>query len=316
MMTGSETDGAIIRVTGLIYEYPGRRALTNISFAVRRETITALVGPNGAGKTTLLRCLAGLIRPFDGEIRIGGVSVLENPRRCHRMIGYLPDFYGLYDALTVGQVLRYMAAAQKVDRAAIPERVAATAEAVGLADRLGERIGRLSRGMRQRVAIAQALVHDPEILLLDEPASGLDPEARLSLSKLFVTLNRRGKTLMVSSHILAELDQYAGDLMMIRDGRLVRHLPVADEAAGTVVLRLRWAVPDLADRLGRMPGVRSVAVEDGGTAARIDVAGEPEAVRAELLRALIEADFPVTDFTAAGTGLQARYLETASGAGP
>jgi ABC-2 type transport system ATP-binding protein len=315
MITESAAEAAIIRVTGLTHEYPGRRALTDLSFAIRRGTITALVGPNGAGKTTLLRCLAGLIRPFDGDIRIGGVSVLENPRRCHRMIGYLPDFYGLYDALTVDRALRYMAAAQKLDRAAIPGRVAATAEALGLADRLGEKIGRLSRGMRQRVAIAQALVHDPEILLLDEPASGLDPEARLSLSRLFVTLNRQGKTLMVSSHILAELDQYAGELMMIRDGRLVRHLPVAGETAGTVLLRLRWAVPDLADLLERMPGVRSVALEDDGKAARIEISGEPEAARAELLRALIAEDFPVTDFTAAGTGLQARYLETASGAG-
>src|SRR6185369_9813264 len=169
---------AIACVDGLCFDYPGVRALDGVGFELERGTVTALVGPNGAGKTTLLRCLAALETPLAGRIEVAGVDVLESPREAHRRLGYLSDFFGVYDALTVEQCLVHAAAAQGVEQAAVAAAVRRTAERLGLDDRLRTVAGTLSRGLRQRLAIGQALVHAPALLLLDEPAAGLDPEAR------------------------------------------------------------------------------------------------------------------------------------------
>ena len=197
--------GPIARVAGLRFEYPGVRALDDVTFSLARGSVTALVGPNGAGKSTLLRCMAGLDAPVVGAIRIDGVDVLESPREAHRKLGYLSDFFGVYAALTVRQCLAH-AAAIHGDRDA-PLDVERTAARLGLADRLDAAAGTLSRGLRQRLAIGQAIIHSPRLLLLDEPAAGLDPEARAALAALFRDLRSDGMTLVVSSHILSELEE-------------------------------------------------------------------------------------------------------------
>ncbi|MFP6680824.1 MAG: ABC transporter ATP-binding protein, partial [Gammaproteobacteria bacterium] len=166
----------MIEVQNLIFEYPGHRAIDDVSFTINRDSVTALVGPNGAGKTTLMRCLCGLERPLSGSIIIDGIDVIENPRRSHEKIGYLSDFFGLYDELQVAQCLRYAAEANGV-RNNVSESIRQTAERLRLTERLYQHVGELSRGLRQRVAIGQAMIHNPRVLILDEPASGLDPEA-------------------------------------------------------------------------------------------------------------------------------------------
>jgi ABC-2 type transport system ATP-binding protein len=188
----------MISVENLIYEYPGHRAIDDISFTLRRGSITALVGPNGAGKTTLLKCLSALTKPFSGKIFINNLDVLKYPRESHKMMGFLPDFFGLYDNLSVYQSLSYFAMAHGAESSRIEPRVIEIVENLNLKDKLNEKVSSLSRGMRQRLGIGQAMIHDPELLLLDEPASGLDPEARYALSELFLKLNRQGKTLVVS----------------------------------------------------------------------------------------------------------------------
>ncbi|CAK0767957.1 hypothetical protein CCP3SC15_3770002 [Gammaproteobacteria bacterium] len=164
------------------------RALDQVGFSVPQGSITALVGPNGAGKTTLLRCIAGLDLPLSGKIRVDGIDVLDEPRACHRRVGYLSDSFGLYDTLTVRQCLYYAAEANGVDSARLDEAVQDTAAKLGLTDRLRQRTSELSRGLRQRVAIAQAIIHRPGVVLLDEPAAGLDPEAR----PILLTRNESG----------------------------------------------------------------------------------------------------------------------------
>ncbi len=229
----------MIEVRGLSYEYPGLRALADVSFDIARGTITALVGPNGAGKTTLLRCLAGMERPLSGSIRVNDIDVIEEPRRSHRHVGYLSDFFGLYDKLTVRQCLRYVGAANGLAADALAATVADTAAELGIHERLDQRTGELSRGLRQRVAIAQAIIHGPTVVLLDEPASGLDPEARYALGELFLTLRRRGMTLLVSSHILAELEAYSTHMLILRGGQLVEHRALAQSLETTTHMEVR-----------------------------------------------------------------------------
>ena len=161
----------MIEVENLVFDYPSKRALRGVSFSVAAGSITALVGPNGAGKTTLMRCLAGLETPVLGRAVIDGLDVHEHPRDCHRRMGYLSDFFGLYDTLTVEQCLRYRAGAQGLPAASHGVLIEKAAARTGIADRLNQKAGELSRGLRQRVAIAQAILHEPAIILLDEPAS-------------------------------------------------------------------------------------------------------------------------------------------------
>ena len=184
----------MIEVRDLVYEYPAKRALEGVSLSVAPQTITALVGPNGAGKTTLLRCLAALEPPYSGKVEIDGLDTGEAPRQIHAKLGYLPDFYGLYDDLSVRRCLTYAARAHGIAAALAPAAVEKAARGVGVADRLESRAGELSRGLRQRLAIGQAIVHEPKVLLLDEPAAGLDPQARRDLSTLLLSLRDGGMT--------------------------------------------------------------------------------------------------------------------------
>lgn len=176
----------MIEVTNLVYEYPSKRALDGINLIVRPRTITALVGPNGAGKTTLMRCLAALDAPYDGQVTIDGMNTREAPRAIHACLGYLSDFFGLYDALSVRRCLIFAARDHGLSKDGAGAAALKAAERVGLSDRLETPAAELSRALRQRLAIGQAIVHEPSVLLLDEPASGLDPEARRDLSHLLV----------------------------------------------------------------------------------------------------------------------------------
>lgn len=217
----------MISVKNLTFDYPGKRALQHISFHIEPGTITAVLGPNGAGKSTLFRCLAALETPSAGRILINALDIMEYPREAHAQMGYLPDFYGLYDDLTVSQCLHYHAMVQniKTDPATAVLR---TAQRMQIEDQLHQQAGTLSRGQRQRLAIAQAIIHHPKVLLLDEPASGLDPEARYHLSQILVLLSQEDITLLVSSHILSELEDYCSHMMIIREGLLVKHCAIED----------------------------------------------------------------------------------------
>jgi ABC-2 type transport system ATP-binding protein len=299
-----------IEVANLLFEYPGVRALDDVSFTVAAGSVTALVGPNGAGKTTLLRCLAGLELPLDGSIRVAGLDVLEEPRSVHRRIGYLSDFYGLYDALTVRQCFAHAAAAHGVAESALDQAIARTAQRLDLTELTGRRANELSRGQRQRVAIGQALIHNPQVLMLDEPASGLDPEARHALAQLFTRLSRDGMTLLVSSHILAELDEYSTDMLVMRSGRILEAKAVTD-ARNTRRVRIEFSrdVPDLAARLGAVAGMRFV--EGKGREATIEIDGAEDA-QAAALRSLVLAELPVVSFAPERENLHESYLRTVS----
>ena len=310
-----------IAVEGIRYEYPGVRALNDVSFRIKRGGVTALVGPNGAGKTTLLRCIAGLDRPMLGTIELVGIDVLEEPRLAHEQIGYLSDFYGLYDALSVRHALAYAAGAHGVRDGDIDDTVTRTAEQLEISNLLERLCSELSRGQRQRVAIGQALVHTPQVLLLDEPAAGLDPEARHALARLFTRLREGGMTLVVSSHILAELDEYSTDMLVLRDGQVIEHraLAGAKTNAGTTGVgegtgearRIRIGfthpVADIAARLAGIDGIK--LLESSDSEALIALQGNAD-TQALLLRTLLERGLPVINFAAERENLHESYLRT------
>ena len=306
-------DTATARVAGLRFEYPGVRALDDVSFTLPRGSVTALVGPNGAGKSTLLRCMAGLETPVLGDIEVAGVDVLEHPREAHRKLGYLSDFFGVYEALTVRQCLAHAAASHGGDASPSSPEVKRTAERLDLGSRLDQAAGTLSRGLRQRLAIGQAVIHAPELLLLDEPAAGLDPEARHSLAGLFRELQAAGMTLVVSSHILAELDEYSTHMLVLREGRVIEHRALSTAPVGVArALRVTLAEPDarLAEVLSATPGVGNVTVH--GANATLQWGGDM-AAQASLLRTLVEAGLPVIAFEEDRMDLNQSYLRTLPG---
>ncbi len=303
----------MIAVQNLVVDYPGTRALDDVSFAIRPGSITALVGPNGAGKTTLLRTLAALEQPIAGTVLIDGVDVLRQPRECHRKLGYLSDFFGLYDDLTVRQCLLYTACAHRIPPKRQSLAVTRAAERLGIADRLESRAGNLSRGLRQRLAIAQAIVHEPKVLLLDEPASGLDPEARHLLASLFLTLQREGMTLLVSSHILTELAEYSTDMLVLKGGVIVSQQSINTPRTATVGIRisLAEAFDGISVLLNAIGGVTEVRLE--GTSVLFSYSDDPLAQH-RLLKELIERGVPVRQFAEEQVNLQQAYLATVGAA--
>ncbi len=208
----------MISTDALTKFYDTQPAVREVSLFVPEGETCALVGPNGAGKTTLLKMLAGLLRPTSGKIEVAGVEVGVEPKRLHRMVGYVPDTFGLYDELKVWQFLEYFARAQDVAADKVERRVAAVLDLVGLAEKREARAGALSRGMRQRLVIAKTLLHAPKVLLLDEPASGLDPHARVELRDLIRQLGSLGTTIVVSSHILTELADFCTSVVIMERG--------------------------------------------------------------------------------------------------
>ncbi|WP_448506398.1 ATP-binding cassette domain-containing protein [Immundisolibacter sp.] len=299
-----------IAVENLSFEYPGVRALSEVSFCIEPASVTALVGPNGAGKSTLLRCIAGLDWPLLGSIELAGVDMLEQPRLAHRRLGFLADFYGLNDALSVRWALTYMAAAHGAGRARHRRHGAAHRQAprnrrpAGTA--LRRTVARPAPARRHR----PALVHSPPVLLLDEPAAGLDPQPRHVLARLFARLRDGGMTLLVSSHILAELDEYSNHMLVLRGGQLIEHRALTGGAAGPVrPLRLGFVSPvlDLAAMIAGISGIR--VLENADRDALLELTGN-DRTQADALRMLVERGLPLTRFAQERENLHASYLHT------
>lgn len=298
----------MIDVQNLVYEYPSRRALDGVSFSIKPGSITALVGPNGAGKTTLLRCLAALEPPYAGRVLIDGIDTRDDPRKIHELLGYLPDFYGLYEDLSVMQCLYFAARSHRLDPDAAEKAVAQVAVDVGLTDRMHQRAAELSRGLKQRLAIGQAIVHKPKVVLLDEPAAGLDPDSRRSLAELLIRLRDKGMTLIVSSHILAELDDYATEMLIIKDGKIAGGAPVSTAAEGKTILRIETASAD-PRLLSLLKAHAGFEIQESGERHATVLGADDRAGHAALLRHLIEAGIGVCVFAPQKATLEDKYFK-------
>lgn len=297
----------MIRVESLDFDYGVVRALHNVSFEVEEGSAVALVGPNGSGKTTLMRSIAGLHTPASGRILVGGVNVAENPREVHRQIGFLPDFYGLYDDLRVRDSLEFHAGAKKLSAEQGAEAIDWAVRSLGLSFQPDQRVRELSRGNKQRLAIAQAILHRPPVALLDEPASGLDPDARRQLSSLIQSLRDSGMTLMVSSHILRELEDYATHVMVIREGRM-ESFDAIDQTKGDARPLVEFVLAEPSERLAEVicaqEGVRTVSLDD--VSAVVELSAQ-ENVSA-LLDALVTAGLRVERFAPRSRSVEEVYF--------
>lgn len=303
----------MINISNLTQDFTDVRALNDVSFKVEEGAVVALIGPNGSGKTTLMRCISTLQEIQEGTIFINGIDITEEPRKIHQMIGYLADNFGLYDDLTVRNCLEYTAHSRLLDLDDATEIVENCAKEVGVFDFIDREVNTLSRGMRQRVGIAQAIIHEPKLLILDEPASGLDPEARIELSNLILKLRDRGMTILVSSHILAELEDYSTEMLIIKNGKIVEHSKLISdkkEATDKTLLKLILEVPfeTLREVLSELSESLSILEESSlELTLKLD---ELVLKQHELLRFLIKNEVPVKELASVKRNLQEEYLKT------
>src|SRR6185295_2703625 len=219
----------MIQLEDLTKEYDASSSKQGVVLATDRLNlhipagdVFGLVGPNGAGKTTTLKMICGLVVPTSGHVLVNDIDVEKQPEEAQRYIGYLADFFSLYDDLKVWEYLDYFAHAYKMETSAIPARIEEVIQKMGLETKRDAMIGGLSRGMKQRVGIGRAIIHDPPVLVLDEPTGGLDPKARVELKDLLRGLHRSGKTIFITSHILSDLEELCTSIGILEKGRLLR----------------------------------------------------------------------------------------------
>jgi ABC-2 type transport system ATP-binding protein len=211
----------IVEINSIRKEFGTTVAVNNLSLSIRKGQVVGLIGPNGAGKTTLLQILATVLTPTAGTAQLLGFNLSTDYLEVRKHIGYMPDFFNLYSDLTICECLEFFAHAYKVEPSIIPERMDRVLEYVGLGEKRNDFIRHLSRGMIQRMGVAVSLIHDPDVFLLDEPASGLDPKARIQLRNILKRLSSDGKTIVISSHILTELSGFCSHIAIMDKGKLV-----------------------------------------------------------------------------------------------
>ncbi len=262
----------MIEVQGLCMHYGPTKALDNVSFTVKKGEIVGLLGPNGAGKTTTMRILATHIMPVRGSAKIGGFNVLENPKKVRSILGYLPENAPLYPEMEVAEYLDFISQARNLTRNTKKERTDWVLTHCGLKNVYCRPIGDLSKGYRQRVGLAQALIHDPQVLILDEPTSGLDPVQIMSIRKLIKDLSKE-KTIILSTHILQETAAISDSLLIIDRGRIVGKGSV-DEIARSAQPRfktcfaVRTSASEIKNALAKIPKITKLDIlgEKGGIA--------------------------------------------------
>lgn len=318
-------------------------AVQDLNLAIPQGSLFGLIGPNGAGKTTTLRMLAGLLEPSSGQIIINGQPINQNLNELRRQIGYMPDFFGVYEDLVVWEYLDFFARCYNLPARRRAQVITELLELVDLGEKRDAYVHTLSRGMRQRLCLAHAMVHDPQVLLLDEPASGLDPRARVEMRELLRELGAMGKTVVLSSHILSELAELCDSIGIIERGNLVvsgRLEDIRAQIQGGRRLRIRILSDfETAESMlrgqpgvgtiypvtngngnGNASGSESPALPEGamplsmlpGSEMEVEFVGDENAV-AELLERMVAAKIRVASFSETNTGLEEVFLRLTKG---
>ena len=306
----------MLEVQNLRKEYGGLTAVKGVSFELQPGDVFGFIGSNGAGKTTTIRMIATLLEPTSGTASLNGADVRKDPMAVRRMIGYMPDFFGLYDDVKVWEYLDFFAAIYEVP---VRERAKIIANVLELTDLTVKReafVQSLSRGMQQRLCLARCLVHDPALLLLDEPASGLDPRARADLKDLITELGRMGKIVIVSSHILPELADFCNTVGIIERGEMLAFGGVDQivrdlNPTRALEARVLRDASTAAEIVLRLPGVLGATASADGL--RIDFNGDAEA-QAEVARALVQGGHGLLAFREEKADLEDVFLKLTTGA--
>jgi ABC-2 type transport system ATP-binding protein len=257
----------MLKIQDLQKNYGKLRALNGLNMEVEDGSLYGLVGPNGAGKTTTIRILTGLLLPDGGSVEVDGIDVRKEPKKLKEKIGYVPDEVGTYDNLKVWEYLEFFSSCYGMEGLTARKRAMTLLEQVGLSGKEDFFVDSLSRGMKQRLCLARALLHDPKILIMDEPTTGLDPRTRLEFRDMLRELNESGKTILISSHILPELAELCTDVGIIDEGKMILHGPVDEliDRARTVkplIITVQKNQDRALEILKANPLVRPVSIKD------------------------------------------------------
>jgi ABC-2 type transport system ATP-binding protein len=306
----------MIEVLNFTKRYGDFVAVDNLSFALGKGEIFGFIGPNGAGKSTTIRFLATLLRPTSGEGRIAGHSVTADPMAVRRVIGFMPDDFGVYDGMKVWEFLDFFAVAYEIPRTQRKKIIGEVLELLDLSHKRDDYVNGLSKGMKQRLCLAKTLVHDPPVLILDEPASGLDPRARLEMKALLNELRRMGKTILISSHILSELADFCTSIGIIERGKLLAAGSIQDiqrQIRSHRVLKVRL-LEESTDRTEAIlrddPAIRLVESYDHTVTAELEGFEDD---MARLLRRLVDSGVSVQAFDEEPLSLEEVFMRITKG---
>lgn len=301
----------MLEIKGLHKIYGKYHALSGLDMRVETGALYGFVGPNGAGKTTTIKIMAGLLRAEEGSIAVDGVDALADSRRLRAMIGYVPDFFGVYDNLTVSEYMEFFASCYHLDGLVARKRYTALLEQVGLEDKLDFYVGGLSRGMKQRLCLARALIHDPEVLILDEPTSGLDPRTRFEVREILKELHEAGKTIVISSHVLSELSELCTDIGIIDQGHMVLEGNIMDilsrvNTSNPLVISVFANMEKALAILKSHPCVQTISLREKEVCVRFTGDAQDEAL---LLQQLIDSDVLVNGYTREKGSLESVFMQ-------
>ncbi len=307
----------MLRIDKLSKNYGTFPALRELSLEIPDGALHGFVGPNGAGKTTTMRILATLMKPTSGTAYVDGTDVVKDGQKARTLVGYMPDFFGVYDSLKCREYLDFYARCYRIGAEDRKRMTARLLDLVQLQDKENEYVDALSRGMKQRLCLARSLIHDPKLLILDEPASGMDPRARAEMKGILRTLREMGKTVLISSHILPELSEMCDSLTILDHGQLVFSGTVeqlSDRMNGNAPLDIRLpdaggeaAVEQAVQCLRELPFVTEILRPEPALL-RVRLNGDQEACAAAL-RELVLRGVPITDFHRAAMNLEKVFME-------
>lgn len=305
----------VAEIRNLTIRYGKFLAVDDLSFSVPRGEIFGFIGPNGAGKTSTFKVLATLLKPGVGFARVCGHDVIKDPGTVRHKIGYAPDFFGVYDDLTANEYLHFFAAAYSISRGDRKRIVADVLALTDLTEKANAPVDGLSRGMKQRLGLARVLLHDPELLILDEPASGLDPRARIEMRELLKELRSMGKTILISSHILHELGQFCTRIGIIEAGKLVAEGSL-DEIYRTLDLQrvvhvqIANVSEELSSKIGQLPAVTKIDRSSDRLAIHLR---EGEMPLEDLHDALVQLGARIRMFQASAMDMETAFMKLTEG---
>ncbi len=299
----------MIRVFGLTKDYGSRRAISDLTFNAEKGEILGFLGPNGAGKTTTMRILTGYMPPTSGKVTIGGHDVIEDSLAVRRIVGYLPETVPLYSEMSVYEYLKYMADLRNIKNA--KQRIYETLETLQLADRANGFVGKLSKGMRQRLGLAQALLHQPEVLILDEPTIGLDPKQVVTFREIIRSIGK-DRTVLLSTHILPEVQQVCDRVLIINKGHIVtedtpEQLQARLTGSQRYAVRVRGEIDGLPAQLAGVQGVKNVT---SGADESIEFETVPGVdPRPQVARTIVNAGYDLLELRSISMSLEDIFLE-------